>query len=44
MTCDLVAGQFLNGTQMPLNFDYNDPSVPYVVNGRIDPTSQRLEV
>ncbi|KAI9438208.1 hypothetical protein H4582DRAFT_2111656 [Lactarius indigo] len=23
---------FLNGTEMPLNFDYNDPSVPFVVN------------
>ncbi|KAH8990803.1 hypothetical protein EDB92DRAFT_1946330 [Lactarius akahatsu] len=34
---------FLNGTKMPLNFDYNDPSVPFVVNGRNDPTSQRFE-
>ncbi|KAH9030512.1 hypothetical protein EDB85DRAFT_1866414 [Lactarius pseudohatsudake] len=35
--------QFLNGTQMPLDFDYNDPSVPYTINGRDDPTSQRFE-
>ncbi|KAI9438203.1 hypothetical protein H4582DRAFT_2076810 [Lactarius indigo] len=35
--------QFLNGTQMPLDFDYNDPSVPYIINGRDDPTSQRFE-
>ncbi|KAH9054676.1 hypothetical protein EDB87DRAFT_1428312 [Lactarius vividus] len=34
---------FLNGTQMPFDFDYNDPSVPYVINGRDDPTSQRFE-
>ncbi|KAH8986936.1 hypothetical protein EDB86DRAFT_2206928 [Lactarius hatsudake] len=34
---------FLNGTQMPLDFDYNDPSVPVVVNGRNQPTSQRFE-
>ncbi|KAF8270058.1 hypothetical protein EI94DRAFT_1771038 [Lactarius quietus] len=35
--------QFLNGTRMPHNFDYNDPSAPFVVNGRSDPTSQRFE-
>ncbi|KAI0299441.1 hypothetical protein B0F90DRAFT_1810686 [Multifurca ochricompacta] len=35
--------QFLNGTQMPVNFNYNDPSVPFVVNGRSNPTSQRFE-
>ncbi|KAH9077636.1 hypothetical protein EDB83DRAFT_2514350 [Lactarius deliciosus] len=35
---------FLNGTQMPLDFDYNDPSVPVVVNGRNQPTSQRFEI
>ncbi|KAH9077631.1 hypothetical protein EDB83DRAFT_2514346 [Lactarius deliciosus] len=35
--------QFLNGTQMPLDFDYNDPSVPFTMNGRNDPTSQRFE-
>ncbi|KAH9048867.1 hypothetical protein EDB84DRAFT_1556539 [Lactarius hengduanensis] len=34
---------FLNGTEMPLDFDYNDPSVPFVVNGRNDPISQRFE-
>ncbi|KAI9463968.1 hypothetical protein BJY52DRAFT_1401032 [Lactarius psammicola] len=36
-------GQFLNGTQMPLNFNYIEPSVPFVINGRDDATSQRLE-
>ncbi|KAI9463969.1 hypothetical protein BJY52DRAFT_1401034 [Lactarius psammicola] len=35
--------QFLNGTQMPLNFNYIEPSVPFVINGRDDATSQRLE-
>ena len=39
-----VVGLFLNGTQMPVDFNYIDPSVPYVVNGRNDPTSQRFEV
>jgi len=33
---------FLNGTQMPADFDYNDPPLPYVINGRQDPTSQRF--
>ncbi|KAI0289964.1 hypothetical protein BC826DRAFT_1106720 [Russula brevipes] len=33
---------FVNGTQMPLDFNYNSPSVPNVVNGREDPTSQRF--
>ncbi|KAF8270054.1 hypothetical protein EI94DRAFT_1723741 [Lactarius quietus] len=35
--------QFLNGTLMPDNFDYNDPSAPFVIDGRSDPTSQRFE-
>jgi hypothetical protein len=39
-----VSGLFLNGTQMPADFDYNDPSLPYFINGRQDPTSQRFEV
>jgi len=34
--------RFLNGTEMPKNFDYNDPTLPYVINGRQDPTSQRF--
>jgi len=38
-----VADQFLNGTQFPDDFDYNDPSAPYAINGVNDPTSQRLE-
>ncbi|KAL0946153.1 hypothetical protein HGRIS_012416 [Hohenbuehelia grisea] len=33
---------FLNGTQMPSNFNYNTPPAPFVVNGRFDPTSQRF--
>jgi len=33
---------FLNGTQMPINFAYNRPSLPYRVNGHKDPTSQRF--
>jgi hypothetical protein len=39
-----IVGQFLNGTEMPIDFDYNDPSVPYPINGRNEPTSQRFEV
>jgi hypothetical protein len=39
-----VIGLFLNGTQMPVNFDYNLPSLPYRVNGHKDPTSQRFLV
>ncbi|KAF9467146.1 hypothetical protein BDZ94DRAFT_1249683 [Collybia nuda] len=33
---------FLNGTQMAADFDYIDPSAPFTVNGRSDPTSQRF--
>ncbi|KAI9513403.1 hypothetical protein F5148DRAFT_3736 [Russula earlei] len=33
---------FLNGTHMPLDFDYYDPTLPYVINGQQDPTSQRF--
>ncbi|KAF9450034.1 hypothetical protein P691DRAFT_666237 [Macrolepiota fuliginosa MF-IS2] len=33
---------FLNGTQMPPSFNYINPSSPFVVNGRQDPTSQRF--
>ncbi|KAI0267484.1 hypothetical protein BC834DRAFT_982168 [Gloeopeniophorella convolvens] len=33
---------FVNGTQMPANLDYNTPSVPVIVNGRNQPTSQRF--
>jgi len=32
---------FLNGTQMPADFNYNNPPAPYVINGVSDPTSQR---
>ncbi|KAF7292921.1 TSPc domain-containing protein [Mycena indigotica] len=33
---------FLNGTQMPANYNYMDPDVPLVVNGKNDVTSQRF--
>ena len=39
-----VPDQFLNGTKMPENYNYNSPSVSYFINGRDDPTSQRFEV
>ncbi|KAG5351078.1 hypothetical protein C0989_008086 [Termitomyces sp. Mn162] len=35
---------FLNGTHMGANFNYITPSVPFIVNGRSDPTSQRFHV
>ena len=38
------AGQSVNGTDMPDNFNYNDPSLPFVINGRKEPTSQRFKV
>jgi len=39
-----ISGMFFNGTQMPADFDYNDPSLPYEINGVQDPTSQRFAV
>ncbi|KAF9034688.1 hypothetical protein BDZ89DRAFT_505666 [Hymenopellis radicata] len=33
---------FLNGTQMPTDFNYMDPTVSFTVNGVLDPTSQRF--
>ncbi|KAF9256020.1 hypothetical protein L218DRAFT_882730 [Marasmius fiardii PR-910] len=33
---------FLNGTQMPSNFNYADPVDPFKINGVNDPTSQRF--
>jgi hypothetical protein len=39
-----IAVQFLNGTEMPVDFDYTDPSVPNNINGVDEPTSQRFEV
>ncbi|TFK75632.1 hypothetical protein BDN72DRAFT_448111 [Pluteus cervinus] len=33
---------FLNDTQMPKDFNYNNPTVPLVVNGKSNPTSQRF--
>jgi hypothetical protein len=29
---------------MPMYYDYNNPSVPFIVNSRNQPTSQRLLV
>lgn len=34
--------QFMNGTHMSTAFDYNNPSLPSVINGRNDPTSQNF--
>ncbi|KAF5339039.1 hypothetical protein D9758_014119 [Tetrapyrgos nigripes] len=33
---------FLNDTQMPASFDYIEPSAPFQINGKQDPTSQRF--
>ncbi|ESK91666.1 peptidase s41 family protein [Moniliophthora roreri MCA 2997] len=33
---------FLNGTVFPPTFDYNNPTAPFTINGRSDPTSQRF--
>ncbi|KAN0139277.1 hypothetical protein V8E53_002778 [Lactarius tabidus] len=36
--------QFVNGTGLlPDDFDYNDPPLPFVINGRMEPTSQRFK-
>ena len=37
-------GQFVNDTNIPDNFNYNDPSLPFVINGHKEPTSQRFKV
>ena len=37
-------GAFLNDTIFPANHNYQKPTVPYFVNGRNDPTSQRFHV
>jgi hypothetical protein len=34
----------MNGTHMSTAFDYNNPSLPSVINGRNDPTSQNFAV
>jgi len=39
-----VVGLFLNGTEMPLDFNYISPPLPNFVNGHKDPTSQRFLV
>ncbi|KAJ7291209.1 hypothetical protein C8J57DRAFT_1271818 [Mycena rebaudengoi] len=33
---------FLNGTQMSADYNYMDPDVPIVINGKLDATSQRF--
>ncbi|KAJ7756929.1 hypothetical protein B0H16DRAFT_1537435 [Mycena metata] len=33
---------FLNGTQMPADYDYMTPDVPIIVNGQVDINSQRF--
>ncbi|KAJ7178031.1 hypothetical protein C8R46DRAFT_1174054 [Mycena filopes] len=33
---------FLNGTQMPADYDYMTPDVPIIVNGQVDANSQRF--
>ena len=39
-----IVGAFLNDTIQPVTFNYNNPAVPFVINGRFDPTSQRFHV
>jgi len=39
-----IADLSLNGVQMSPNFNYNDPPLPFVINGLQDPTSQRVLV
>ncbi|KAJ6591037.1 hypothetical protein DFH09DRAFT_1138386 [Mycena vulgaris] len=33
---------FLNGTEMPADYNYMTPDVPVVINGKVDATSQRF--
>ena len=45
--CSLLAQfivAFLNNTQMPATHNYNNPSVPFVVNGVLDHNAQRFFV
>jgi hypothetical protein len=39
-----ATGAFLNDTVLPDDFNYLDPTVPFFINGKDDPTSQRLHV
>jgi hypothetical protein len=39
-----VAGLFLNGTKMPEDYNYNDPSTAYDINEQDQRTSQRFRV
>ena len=41
---DGFAGNFNNGTPIPPDFNYNDPSVSFKINGVIDPESTRFQV
>ncbi|KAH9012207.1 hypothetical protein EDB84DRAFT_1645112 [Lactarius hengduanensis] len=34
--------RFINGTRMPVAYNYNDPPLPWVINGRDGSTSQRF--
>lgn len=38
------SGADLNDKILPATFNYNNPSFPFIVNGKFDPTSQRLHV
>lgn len=35
---------FLNNTPFPATFDYADPSLPFHINGKSEPTTQRFLV
>ena len=42
-TCG-ISGAFLNDTVFPADHNYQDPTVPFFINGKNDPTSQRFHV
>lgn len=44
ITDHVSAGAFLNDTVMPVTNNYDKPTVPFFVNGKSDPTSQRFHV
>ena len=44
LTVIVVLGAFLNDTVMPVTNNYDKPTVPFFVNGKSDPTSQRFHV
>lgn len=41
---DHQTGAGLNDKILPANFNYDSPPFPFIVNGKFDPTSQRLHV